>query len=172
MVHHPQVDRRGDDKTKGFFIIKNDISHNSITGTGMKAEQWLKRADHELILSQELLNAGSFLWAVSYAHRALEYGLEGLIVMKTGVRPERGLLLGDLYSLAHEYIPGTMTSVITDFVKITPLVWQSDISADQISFLTDKRVKELTEGANNVFSWIIEEWKKDPGSDPVCGADQ
>lgn len=133
----------------------------------MKAELWLNRADHEISLAQELLNAGSFLWAISYAHRALEYALEGLIVMKTGVRPERGSRLGDLYTLAQIYIPETMTQGIMDLVKITPMVWQSDLSADQISHLTENRVKELIEVVKMTLSWIGKEWEESLGSDPA-----
>ncbi len=127
----------------------------------MKAEQWFNRADHELVLAQELLNAGSFLWAVSYAHRALEYTLEGLIVMKTGVRPERGTPLCDLHNAVRSYIPETLNKPITDLSDLTPLVWQSSLSAKDIAFLTEKRTQTLVDDAKSVLSWIGNEWGKE-----------
>jgi len=126
----------------------------------MKAEQWLNRADNELALAQELLNAGSFLWAVSYAHRALEYTLEGLIVMKTGVRPERGSSVSDLHHACRPYIPEQINQPITDLSDISPLVWQSDIAADQIAFLTEKRARALIAGVKDVLTWVGGEWDK------------
>ncbi len=133
----------------------------------MKAELWLNRADHELALAQELLNAGSFLWAVSYAHRALEYTFEGLLVMKTGVRPERGTLLCDLHHAARSYLPDTIHQPVTDLSDLTTLVWQSDLSADQIKGLTESRARELITGAKKVLSWVGEEWEKDQSETPV-----
>lgn len=137
----------------------------------MKAEQWLNRADHELVLAQELLNAGSFLWAASYAHRALEYILEGLIVMKTGVRPERGSTLSELHHATRQYIPDTLDQPINALLDITPFAWQSDISAEQIVFLTEKRVHELIEGGKMVLSWAGEEWAKEQATAPSSGAE-
>jgi hypothetical protein len=135
----------------------------------MKAEQWLNRADHELVLAQELLNAGSFLWAASYAHRALEYTLEGLIVMKTGVRPQRGSSLSDLHHATRQYIPDSLNQPINALSEVTPFVWQSDISAEQIVFLTEKRVNELIEGGKTVLSWAGKEWTKEQATAPSPG---
>ncbi|HWQ64011.1 MAG TPA: HEPN domain-containing protein [Methanospirillum sp.] len=137
----------------------------------MKAELWLNRADHELVLAQELLTAGSFLWAASYAHRALEYTLEGLIVMKTGVRPERGSTLSELHHATRQYLPDTLNQPINALSEIAPFVWQSDISAEQIIFLTEKRVSELIEGGKTVLSWVGDEWAKELATDPSPGAE-
>ncbi len=126
----------------------------------MKAEQWLNRADHELSLAQELVDAGSLLWAVSYAHRAVEYVLEGFIIMKTDTRPERGSRLGDLQSAVHEDIPEDIYPVITELEKLTPLVWQSDIPADQIVSLTEPRVRTLIDGAKKTLLWVGSEWEQ------------
>lgn len=153
-------------EAQSFFLISEYHILIILSGTGMKAEQWLNRADHELVLAQELLNAGSFLWAASYAHRALEYTLEGLIVMKTGVRPERGSTLSDLHHATRQYIPDSLNQPINALSEITPLAWQSDISAEQIAFLTEKRVSVLIEAGKTVLSWAGDEWSKELASTP------
>ena len=130
----------------------------------MKPELWLNRADHEIALAKELLEAGSLLWAVSYAHRSVEYALEGLIVLKTGERPERGLMLADLQAIAAPYLPDSMIPAINDLVSITPVVWKADIKADQIAFLTDRRTRKLIDEAKETLSWIGEEWERSVGS--------
>ncbi len=127
----------------------------------MKAEQWFNRADHELAVAQELLNAGSLLWAVSYAHRALEYTLEGLIVWKTGERPERGTPLIDLHHAVRSYIPETLNQPISDLAEITPIAWQANLSAEAIAFITENRAKTLIEESNSVLSWVGSEWEKE-----------
>ena len=127
----------------------------------MKAEQWFNRADHELAVAQELLNAGSLLWAVSYAHRALEYTLEGLIVWKTGERPERGTPLCDLHHAVRSYIPETLNQPITDLADISQIAWQSNLSAEDITFLTENRAQTLLDESSSVLSWVGNEWAKE-----------
>ena len=152
---------------KGLFSYQNERYYrNRITGTGMKAELWLNRADHELTVAQELVDAGSLLWAASYTHRAVEYALEGFIIMKTGVRPERGSRLDDLQTVVHNDIPEDIDSLVSELVRITPMVWQSDISADQIVFLTEPRVRTLIEGAKKTVSWIGSEWERINAGEP------
>jgi HEPN domain-containing protein len=126
----------------------------------MKPELWLNRADHELSLAQELLEAGSLLWAISYAYRSMEYALEGFIVMKTGIRPEKGSRIVDLQSASRNFLSDEANQAISGLVKITPLVWQSDLKPEQISFLTDRHARDLINGAKNTLSWIGEEWEK------------
>ncbi|MFH0968406.1 MAG: HEPN domain-containing protein [Methanobacteriota archaeon] len=133
----------------------------------MKPELWLNRADHELSLAQELMNAGSLLWAVSYAHRSVEYALEGLIVMKTGIRPEKGSRMADLQSASKSFLSDDVNAAISDLEKISPLVWQSDLKSEQIAQLTDRRAQDLITGAKLILSWIGEEWEKDVGSEDV-----
>ena len=125
----------------------------------MKPELWFNRADHELSLAKELLEAGTLLWAASYAHRSVEYALEGLIVMKTGERPERGSRLADLQASAKIFLPDAISSIVDDLVKISPLVWQSDLSADQVSSITDSRTRGFIAGADQILTWIGEEWE-------------
>ncbi len=133
-------------------------------GTVMKPELWLNRAAHELSLAQELVEAGSLLWAVSYAHRSVEYALEGLIVMKTGVRPEKGSRLADLQSASRNFLPEEVNTAISDLEKISPLVWQSDLKSEQIVQLTDRRARDRIADAKMILSWIGEEWEKSMGS--------
>jgi HEPN domain-containing protein len=133
----------------------------------MKPELWLNRANHELSVAQELLEAGSLLWAVSYAHRSVEYALEGFIVLKTGIRPEKGLRMADLQSASKSYLSESVNKAVSDLVKITPLIWQSDLKSEQITFLTDRRAKDLIDDAKLTISWIGEEWVKNKGSDDI-----
>jgi HEPN domain-containing protein len=123
----------------------------------MKPELWLNRADHELSLAQELLDAGSLLWAVSYAHRSVEYALEGLIVMKTGVRPEKGSRMDDLHALSRIYLPDTINTAVADLVQVTPVVWQSDLANEK---LINTRAKSLVEGAKKTIKWFGDECGK------------
>ena len=125
----------------------------------MKPELWLNRASHDLSLAQELVEAGSLLWAVSYAHRSVEYALEGLIVMKTGIRPEKGSRMADLQSASGDLLSDPVYHAVSDLVKITPLVWQSDLKSEDLALLTDRRARDLTESANMVISYVGEEWK-------------
>jgi len=131
----------------------------------MKPELWLNRADHELSLAQELMEAGSLLWAVSYAHRSVEYALEGLIVMKTGIRPEKGSRMVDLQSASRGFLSDEVNSAISDLEKITPIVWQSDLKPEQMMSLTDRRARDLIADAKLILSWIGGEWEKNPGSE-------
>ena len=126
----------------------------------MKPELWLNRADHELKMAQELLGAGSLLWAVSYAHRSVEYALEGLIILKTDVRPEKGLHLADLQSAARGFLSEEVHQAISDLVKISPLVWQSELKSEQIVSITDRHAQTLVDEAKMVLSWVGEEWER------------
>lgn len=128
----------------------------------MKPELWLNRADHELTLAQELLDAGSLLWAVSYAHRSVEYALEGLIVMKTGIRPEKGSRIDELQTVSRHYLPDKVNTAVSDLVQVSPMVWQSDLKSDKV--LTDSCARNLVEDAKTTLTWIGEEWERDnPG---------
>jgi HEPN domain-containing protein len=149
------------------FQIKKVLSDVTYHWGDMKPELWLNRAEHELSVAQELLEAGSLLWAVSYAHRSVEYALEGIIVLRTGIRPERGLRMADLQSASKSFLPDSVYKSISDLVKITPLVWQSDLKSEHIVFLTDRRAKALIDGAKLIISWIREEWVKNKGSDNI-----
>jgi HEPN domain-containing protein len=135
----------------------------------MKPELWLNRADHELSLAKELLGAGTFLWAASYAHRSVEYALEGLIVLKTGERPERGSRLEDLLTLSRSYLPDTISPAVEDLTSLTPLVWKSDIKDEQIAFLTEKKTRKYIEAAEQAINWIGEEWERCTKSEPTPG---
>jgi HEPN domain-containing protein len=141
------------------------ISH----GILMKPELWLNRADHELVLAKELLGAGSLLWAVSYAHRSLEYALEGLIVLKTGERPERGSRLAELQTLSRSYLPDLVIPAIDDLVALTPIVWQSDVREESIRSLTENHSRKIIDGAGQVITWIGEEWERSNGSELQSG---
>lgn len=131
----------------------------------MKPELWLNRADHELALAKELLGAGSLLWASSYAHRSAEYALEGLIVLKTGERPERGSRFGALSGLAALYLPEGIRPLVEDLNTMSPYAWQSEIRQEDIRFLTEKRAKSYIEGAQQVLTWIGKEWDRCTGSE-------
>lgn len=126
----------------------------------MKAEQWLNRADHELALARELVNAGSLLWAASYAHRAVEYLLEGYIVLKTGSRPERGCRLPDLQQMVQHDLPGDIAPAIAELVSFTPQAWQSDIPASVLVSLTEPKVRSLITGAEKALDWVGTEWER------------
>lgn len=126
----------------------------------MKAEQWLNRADHELALARELVNAGSLLWAASYAHRAVEYVLEGYIVLKTGSRPERGSRLPDLQQMVQDDIPGEIAPAISELASFTPQAWQSDIPASMVAALTEPKVQSLIRSAEKSLDWVGGEWER------------
>jgi len=139
-------------------------------GIAMKPELFLNRADHELALAKELLGAGSLLWAASYAHRSVEYALEGLIVLKTGDRPERGSRLDDLQNLAGSYLPEAVMPAISDLTAITPYAWQADVREEDIRFLTEQHTRRIVDGAERTLTWIGQEWERSAekrGSDPT-----
>jgi HEPN domain-containing protein len=127
--------------------------------TEMRAELWLNRADHDLSVSQDLLKNGSLIWAVSYALRSAEYALEGLIVLKTGERPEKGLSLAELYPLTRDYYPETVCSAVTDLMQVSSLAWKSDLTPQQVSAITPEQAEKLCSGAEFILSWIGEEWE-------------
>jgi len=133
----------------------------------MKPELWLNRADHELNLAQELLDAGSLLWAVSYAHRSVEYALEGFIFMKTGIRPEKGSRIEDLQAISRDFLPDAVNSAISDLTLVSPVIWQADVKKEQIRFLTDARARTLVQGARETLSWIGEVWNGQNTSDEI-----
>ena len=136
----------------------------------MKPELWLNRADHELALAKELLGAGSLLWAVSYAHRSLEYALEGLIVLKTGERPERGSRLAELQDLSRSDLPEVVIPAIDELVARAPVVWQSDVKEENIRFLSENQSRKIIDGAGQVVNWIGEEWERCTRSDLQPGS--
>ncbi|HWQ65546.1 MAG TPA: HEPN domain-containing protein [Methanospirillum sp.] len=130
----------------------------------MKPELWLNRADQELLRAQDLLTAGSLLWSVSYAHRAAEYALEGLIFLRTGVRPEKGARIADLRRALTDGLPGPVDKVVSELAELTPLVWQSDPNNPLITTLTEVRARDLFNGVTGIVNLAYDELKIKNGS--------
>ena len=78
---------------------------------------------------------------------------EGLILMKTGIRPEKGSRMDDLHAGSRSYLPDMINSAVSDLVQITPMVWQSDMTNEKM--ISNVRAQALVDGAKKDCGLVL-----------------